>query len=141
MSKMNTFHEVGIGLVFNKNDEVLIDQRLEGSEMGGMWEFPGGKKISDETIEETIEREINEELGIKVKPVQKLLSFDHDYSHKKINFTVYLCEWIEGQPYPLASQRLLWVSPEKLLDFSFPSANTKIILELYKHLGIRNKIV
>ena len=104
--------------------------------MGGMWEFPGGKKTTDESIKETIEREILEELGIVVKVGAKLLSFDHAYSHKKIHFTVHLCEWISGEPKPLASQKLLWVSPEKLFDFPFPAANNKIISELYKHLGI-----
>ena len=44
MKKIKPLQEIGIGLVFNKNGEWLIDQRLESSSMGGMWEFPGGKK-------------------------------------------------------------------------------------------------
>tara|TARA_B100000965_G_scaffold123242_1_gene101972 strand:+ start:1566 stop:2720 length:1155 start_codon:yes stop_codon:yes gene_type:complete len=139
MNKINPLQAVGIGLVFNKNGELLIDQRLESTSMGGMWEFPGGKKKFDESIEQTIEREIKEELDIVVKAGAKLLSFDHAYSHKKINFTVHLCEWKSGDPKPLASQKLLWVSPEKLVNYPFPAANTKIISELYKHLGIGNK--
>ena len=139
MNKKNPLQEVGIGLVFNKNGELLIDQRLESSSMGGMWEFPGGKKTSDESIEETIAREIREEMGILVKVGAKLLSFEHSYSHKKINFTVHLCQWKSGEPKPIASQQLLWVSPEKLVDFPFPAANSKIISELYKHLGIEKK--
>ena len=139
MNKINPRQEVGIGLVFNKNGELLIDQRLESSSMGGMWEFPGGKKNSDESIEETIAREIREELGIVVKVGTKLLSFDHAYSHKKIHFTVHLCELKSGTPQPLASQQFLWVAPEKLFDFPFPAANSKIISELYNHLGIRKK--
>ena len=139
MNKINPLQEVGIGIVFNPNGELLIDQRLESSSMGGMWEFPGGKKIPTESIEETIEREIKEELGIIVKAGEKLLSFQHAYSQKKIKFTVHLCEWESGDPKPLASQKLLWVSPEKLYDFPFPAANIKIISELHKHLGIQNK--
>ena len=107
--------------------------------MGGMWEFPGGKKKSDESIEITIERELQEELGIVVKVGAKLLSFEHSYTHKKLYFTVHICEWISGEPKPLASQKLLWVSPEKLFDFPFPAANKKIISELHKHLCIENK--
>ena len=139
MTKKNPLQEVGIGLVFNENGELLIDQRLENSTMGGMWEFPGGKKNSDESIEETIEREIREEVGIIVKAGAKLLSFEHAYSHKKIHFTVHFCEWKSGEPKSLASQKLLWVTPEKLFNFPFPAANSKIISELYKHLGIGNK--
>ena len=139
MKKIITSQEIGIGLVFNQNGDVLIDQRLESSSMGGLWEFPGGKKKPDESIEETIEREIKEELGISVKVGAKLLSFEHAYTHKKLYFTVHICEWESGMPQTVASQKLLWVSPEKLFDFPFPAANTKIISELHKHLCIGNK--
>ena len=139
MSKITPIQEVGIGIVFNRDGKLLIDQRLESSSMGGMWEFPGGKKNSDESIEKTIERELKEELGIVVKVGEKLLSFEHSYTHKKLHFTVHICEWISGEPKTLASQKLLWVSPEKLVDFPFPAANKKIISELHKHLCIGNK--
>ena len=139
MTKINPLQEIGIGLVFNKNGELLIDKRLESSSMGGMWEFPGGKKHINESIEQTIEREIKEELGILVKVGDKLLSFEHAYTHKKLHFTVHICQWISGEPKPLASQKLLWVFPDKLFDFPFPAANTKIIAELHKHLSISKK--
>ena len=139
MTKIKPLQEIGIGLVFNQKGELLIDQRLESSSMGGMWEFPGGKKIPNESIEKTIERELKEELGIIVTVGEKLLSFEHAYTHKKLYFTVHICAWISGQPKPLASQKLLWVSPDKLFDFPFPAANTKIISELHKHLCFGNK--
>ena len=139
MNKIKPLIEIGIGLVFNENGKLLIDQRLENSSMGGMWEFPGGKKISEEFIEDTIKRELKEELGIVVKVGAKLLSFKHAYTHKELFFTVHICEWISGDPRPLASQKLRWVAPEKLCDFPFPAANTKIISELHKHLCIGNK--
>ena len=139
MTKIKPFQEIGIGLVFNKKGELLIDQRLESSSMGGMWEFPGGKKIPNESIEKTIERELQEELGIVVTVGEKLLSFEHPYTHKKLYFTVHICAWVSGQPKPFASQKLLWVSPDKLFDFPFPAANTKIISELHKHLCITNE--
>ena len=139
MTKIKPLQEIGIGLVFNQKGELLIDQRCESSSMGGMWEFPGGKKIPNESIENTIERELKEELGIVVNVGEKLLSFEHAYTHKKLYFTVHICAWISGQPKPLASQKLLWVSPDRLFDFPFPAANTKIISELHKHLCIGNK--
>ena len=139
MTKIKPVQEIGIGLVFNKNGELLIDQRLENSSMGGLWEFPGGKKTPFESIENTIVRELKEEVGIVVKVAQKLVSFEHSYTHKKLHFTVHICEWISGDPKPLASQKLLWVPPDKLLDFPFPAANAKIISELHKHLAIENK--
>ncbi len=139
MKKILPLQEIGIGLVFNKGGALLIAQRLQTSNMGGMWEFPGGKKKSDEHIEKTIEREINEEIGIDVNVGQKLISFDHSYTHKKLSFTVHICEWKSGAPKPLASQQILWVSPERLFEFPFPAANAKIISELLKHLDISNE--
>ena len=136
MNKIKPIQEIGIGLVFNKNGELLIDKRLETSSMGGMWEFPGGKKNPIESIEQTIERELKEEMGIVIKVREKLLSFEHSYTHKKLHFTVHICEWISGNPKPLASQKLLWVPPDKLFDFPFPAANRKIISALHKHLSI-----
>jgi len=103
-----------------------------------MWEFPGGKKTPDELVEKAIERELKEELGVLVKVGTKLLSFKHAYTHKKLHFTVHICELISGQPKPLASQKLLWVSPDKLFDFPFPAANHKIISKLHKHLCVED---
>ena len=139
MKKIKPSQEIGIGIVFNKNGELLIDQRLENSSMGGMWEFPGGKKNSNESIEMTIERELKEEMGIIVRVGAKLISFDHEYTHKKLFFTVHICELISGEPKPLASQKLLWIVPEELSKFPFPAANIKIISELHKHLCIEKK--
>ena len=139
LKKEIPFQEIGLALVFNKDGEILIDQRLDSASMGGMWEFPGGKKESNEPIEKTITREIKEEIGIDIKLVEKLLSFEHTYSHKKLFFTVYICDFFSGKPRALACQKLLWVKPNRLLEFPFPAANTKIIFALFKHLGIEKE--
>ena len=136
LKKEIPFQEIGLAIVFNKDGELLIDQRLDTGSMGGMWEFPGGKKESNEPIEKTITREIKEEIGIDIKLVEMLLSFQHTYSHKKLSFTVYICDFYSGKPRALASQKLLWVKPNRLFDFPFPAANTKIIFALFKYLGI-----
>tara|TARA_B100000579_G_scaffold285953_1_gene236994 strand:- start:1979 stop:3133 length:1155 start_codon:yes stop_codon:yes gene_type:complete len=139
IKKTMPIQEIGIGLIFNNDGQLLIDQRLESSSMGGMWEFPGGKKNCDESIEETIQREIKEEIGIDINVGNKLLSFEHSYSHKKLLFTVHICQWKSGIPRPLASQKILWVYPDKLFKFPFPAANTKIITSLHSYLNVENK--
>ena len=138
MKKVIPLEEIGIGLIFNEDRELLIDQRHESSSMGGFWEFPGGKREIGESIEKTIEREIREELSIEIQIGEKLISFDHMYSHKKLRFFVYICDLKSGEPKPLASQKFLWVPPSRLFDFPFPAANTKIISELQKHLEFLN---
>ena len=124
------FQVIGVGVVLNAVGEVLIDQRLEEGLLGGMWEFPGGKQEDGETIETCIARELKEELGIAVTVGAELITVDHAYSHKKLRFVVHLCNWVAGEPQPLASQQVRWVLPDDLGNYAFPAANAKIIAAL-----------
>ena len=126
-SKPLPFQVIGVGVVINSAGDVLIDQRLEEGLLGGMWEFPGGKQEPGESIEACIERELQEELAIAVTVGEPLISVDHAYSHKKLRFVVHLCDWVSGEPQPLASQQVRWVRPEELKDYPFPAANARII--------------
>ncbi|WP_115070385.1 8-oxo-dGTP diphosphatase MutT [Synechococcus sp. UW179B] len=128
------FQVIGVGVVLNEAGEVLIDQRLNEGLLGGLWEFPGGKQEQGEVIVDTIARELREELAIEVAVGEELISVEHAYSHKKLRFVVHLCQWISGEPQPLASQQVLWVSPQSLADYPFPAANAKIIAALLKEL-------
>ena len=122
-----------MGVVLNEAGEVLIDQRLNEGLLGGLWEFPGGKQEPGEALEETVARELKEELDIEVAVGEKLISLDHSYSHKRLRFEVYWCELVQGVPRPFASQEVRWVSVENLYKFPFPAANHKIIEAIMKH--------
>ena len=128
------FQVIGVGVVLNSAGEVLIDQRRNEGLLGGLWEFPGGKQEPGEAIVDTIARELQEELAIEVSVGNELISLDHAYSHKKLRFVVHLCQWISGEPQPLASQQVRWVRPESLVDYPFPAANAKIIAALLDHV-------
>jgi A/G-specific adenine glycosylase len=134
------FQVIGIGVVINQAGDVLIDQRLEEGLLGGMWEFPGGKQEPGEPIEACIARELMEELGIVVSVGEGLVTVDHAYSHKKLQFVVHLCRWISGEPQPLASQQVRWVPPEQLKDYPFPAANARIIEALLGRLNQTNQL-
>jgi len=129
------FQVIGVGVVLNEAGEVLIDQRLNEGLLGGLWEFPGGKQEQGELIVDTIARELREELAIEVAVGEELISLDHAYSHKKLRFVVHLCQWISGEPQPLASQQVKWVRRECLADYPFPAANAKIIAALLDHVS------
>jgi len=125
---------IGVGVVFNSVGQVLIDQRLNKGLLGGMWEFPGGKQELEEDIEETIAREIREELTIEVEVGELLISLEHSYSHKRLLFVVHVCKWLAGEPKPLESQQYRWVKPNELVKYPFPAANTKMISALNQYL-------
>ena len=134
------FQVIGIGVVINAVGDVLIDQRLEEGLLGGMWEFPGGKQEPGEPIEACIVRELMEELGIVVSVGEALITLDHAYSHKKLQFVVHLCDWCSGDPKPLASQEVRWVRPEQLKDYPFPAANARIIDALLGRLNTTSQL-
>ena len=134
------FQVIGIGVVINEAGDVLIDQRLEEGLLGGMWEFPGGKQEPGEPIEACIARELMEELGIEVSVGEHLITVDHAYSHKRLQFVVHLCRWTSGEPQPLASQQVRWVRPEHLKDYPFPAANARIIEALLGRLSRSNQL-
>jgi len=125
---------VGIAIVINSYGEVLIAQRSETTNMGGMWEFPGGKQEGKEPIKLTIAREIKEEVDIDISVGQQLIEFDHAYTHRKIHFVVHVCDLITGNAKPLASQQIRWVIPSKLNNYPFPAANSRIIAALNEYL-------
>ena len=134
------FQVIGIGVVINAVGDVLIDQRLEEGLLGGMWEFPGGKQEPGEPIEACIARELMEELGIVVSVGEALITLDHAYSHKKLQFVVHLCDWCSGDPKPLASQQVRWVRPEQLKNYPFPAANARIIDALLGRLNTTSQL-
>lgn len=80
-----------------------------------------------------------EEIGIDIKVGEKLISFEHSYSHKKLYFTVHLCEFLSGKPRPLASQKLLWIDQVDFLSFLFLLLIQKLFLHYLNILVLKKK--
>ena len=119
------FH-VTAGLVW-KNGRVLIAKRPEGSHLEGYWEFPGGKQEKGESLKGCLEREIEEELGLKVRADEALLTVDHEYQSKAISLHVFNCTPLAGEPKALDCEQIRWVDPIDLKRFSFPPPDIKVI--------------
>src|SRR5579871_5840657 len=75
--------EVSAGLVF-RDGKLLITRRHAGAHLGGLWEFPGGKREANETFEGCLARELREELGIEVIVGEVLESLTHAYPEKTV---------------------------------------------------------
>ncbi|OYU49921.1 MAG: 8-oxo-dGTP diphosphatase MutT [Rhizobiales bacterium PAR1] len=108
---------------------VLIAQRPEGKQLAGLWEFPGGKVEPGERPEETLIRELNEELSISVKEACLApLSFaSHRYEDFHLLMPLYVCRRWEGTPRAVEHQALSWVVPVRLRDFPMPPADEPLI--------------
>jgi 8-oxo-dGTP diphosphatase len=108
---------------------VLIAQRPEGKSLAGLWEFPGGKIEAGERPEETLIRELAEELDIRVKePCLAPLSFaSHRYEDFHLLMPLYVCRRWEGTPRAMEHQAIRWVAPSRLRDFPMPPADEPLI--------------
>jgi A/G-specific adenine glycosylase len=121
---------IGVGVIWNDLDQILIDRRPQSGLLGGLWEFPGGKIEANETVVECIAREIQEELGIEVAVGDQLLILDHAYTHFKVTLIVHHCRHVKGEPQPIECDEVRWVTLAELDQFPFPTANQKIIAAL-----------
>ncbi len=111
---------------------VLLAQRPEGKPMAGLWEFPGGKVEASERPEETLIRELGEELGIVVRePCLAPLTFaSHTYPDFHLLMPLYVCRRWEGAVTPQENQKLAWVRPKRLREYEMPPADVPLISHL-----------
>jgi len=125
--KVSPHFNIAVGVIW-KDGQILIQQRPEEGLLGGLWEFPGGKQEPDEALTETVQREIQEELGLTVEVKEAITMVKHAYTHFKITLHAFHCAYLEGTPEPKACQAWRWVKPDELSKYAFPKAN-KTVLE------------
>lgn len=108
---------------------VLLAQRPEGKALAGLWEFPGGKVEAGESPEETVVRELKEELGIVTRePCLAPLTFaSHAYENFHLLMPLFVCRKFEGTPRSLEGQQLKWVRPRAMRDYPMPPADEPLI--------------
>jgi len=111
---------------------VLIAQRPAGKPMAGLWEFPGGKVEDEELPEQTLIRELKEELGITVSEVclAPLTFASHSYPGFHLLMPLYVCRRWEGTVNPTEGQNVTWVKPNRLRDYQMPPADVPLIAHL-----------
>jgi 8-oxo-dGTP diphosphatase len=119
---------VAVALI-DADGRVLIAQRPPGKAMAGLWEFPGGKLEAGERPEETLIRELREELSITVKePCLAPFTFaSHGYPEFHLLMPLYLCRRWEGIVTPLEHTALKWVRPKDLVNYPMPPADSPLI--------------
>ena len=118
--------------LIDADGRVLLAQRPPGKPIEGLWEFPGGKVEADERPEETLIRELKEELGIVVsEPCLAPLTFaSHAYSDFHLLMPLYVCRRWDGIVTPLEHQQVTWVKPNRLRDYKMPPADEPLIAHL-----------
>lgn len=125
-------YDVVAGIVWHAElpGRFLIAQRPPDGMLGGLWEFPGGKRQPGERLPQALARELAEELGITVDVGDPLLSFDHAYSHFRITLHAYHARHCGGAPQALGVADWRWVTAEELEAFAFARTDRRIITAL-----------
>lgn len=121
--------EVAAGLI-KRNSRYLIARRKAGVHLAGFWEFPGGKREAGESLAGCLERELLEELSIRIAPPIPYQVVRHEYSDKVVELHFFHCVIERGEPAPLGCEEIRWVFPEELTQFTFPPADCAVIQSL-----------
>lgn len=122
----NAIH-VAAAVIRNGAGDIFISLRPDHVHQGGLWEFPGGKVESGESVYEALVREIHEENGIVVQQARPLITVDHQYPDKRVILDVWEVSDFTGTAHGREGQTCRWVRPYELNDYSFPAANRPIV--------------
>lgn len=132
MDEANQFNRpliVSAGVVL-RDGRVMICRRKPEVHNGLKWEFPGGKLEAGETPEETLARELKEELDIEVDVSRICDAVLYNYPEKTVLVLFYLCAIREGEPWPLDCDAVNWATPEELSDYNFSGADAEFVRRL-----------
>jgi ADP-ribose pyrophosphatase YjhB (NUDIX family) len=104
----------------------------------GRWVVPGGTVELGETLEEALVREIAEETGLQVEPVEILTVFDRidreggrvAYHYVIVDF---LCRWRSGEARAASDAlAVAWVRPGELDGYDLPPKALEVVRDAFR---------
>ncbi|MBU3087148.1 (deoxy)nucleoside triphosphate pyrophosphohydrolase [Clostridium gasigenes] len=126
-----TIRVVG-AMIENEIGEILCALRSKDMSMPNLWEFPGGKIESGETIEDAIVREIDEELDCEIEFKEIFHDHTHEYEKVIVNLIVVKCKLISRTPKATEHAKLMWLSPENLTSLVWAPADIPAVNKIDK---------
>jgi 8-oxo-dGTP diphosphatase len=123
--------EVAAALVF-RDGKLLIARRPIETYLGGLWEFPGGKREPGESFEECLHRELHEELAIEVQVRDLVEALTHEYPDRTVHLRFFRCRWLRREPKAAYGQEVAWITAEDLGKYEFPAADERLLERLRK---------
>jgi 8-oxo-dGTP diphosphatase len=121
--------DVSAALIFH-GGKLLITQRPADAHLGGLWEFPGGKREAGETFEQCVAREIREELGMEIAVGELFEEITHAYQTKTVHLKFFICQWMGGKPRALGCAAFQWIGKGEIAEYQFPAADARLLEKL-----------
>ena len=118
-----------VAAVIQLQNKILAVQRGPGkyAYISQKWEFPGGKMEAGESQEQTIRREIKEELSMEIQPIRHLLSHTHHYPDFSIELHTWLCEPV-GEGLQLNEhQACVWLEAKDLKELDWAEGDVAVV--------------
>ena len=122
--------EVVAALIRDDAGRYLITRRRQGTHLAGLWEFPGGKREADETLEQSLRRELAEELGAVFTVEELFETVRWTYPEKVVVLHFFRCRVTAGIIAPQEGQLMEWVAPAEFGRFDFPPADAELLRRL-----------
>lgn len=124
---MSQLVHVAVGVIVDNQGRILIARRAASAHQGGLWEFPGGKVSTGESVQDALARELFEELDIHPQVTEPLLTIHHAYTDKTVVLDVHRVIAFTGIAHGKEGQPIIWVTLNELSDYAFPAANRAIV--------------
>jgi 8-oxo-dGTP diphosphatase len=127
--------EVSCAVIRNDEFSVLVVQRGPASDHPYKWEFPGGKVDKGETAEDSVIREVAEELKMEIVIAGTMGSVEHDYGHKQIRLVPFICDTLDEKPVLTEHIDWQWVTPDDLATVDFSEADVFVARDYILSVG------
>lgn len=121
---------VAVAVVRDRRGLVLLSRRREGTHLGGLWEFPGGKVEGGESLSDALKRELSEETGISIQRHRPLIGIRHHYPEKSVFLDVHLVTDWSGEAHGREGQEITWCDLADMHGYDLPAADKPILTAL-----------
>ena len=116
-----------VAAIITKNNKYFIAKRAKGKHLENMYEFPGGKLLTNESHEKGLKREIKEELDIEIEVKHKLAEEDFKDNVINVKLHYYICSHKSGKITLNEHQDSAWVTKEEFKNYEFAEGDKDII--------------
>lgn len=118
--------------ILKKDNKILIARKKEGKSLAGYWEFPGGKIEDGETTQESLIRELMEEMNINIKVNEYVGESIYDYGNIVISLKGYLAEILDGEIALTDHDKYEWVTLDEIGSYKIAPADIQLVEDLLK---------